>query len=106
MSLTSNGLFNPMNRFGFTKTQLLAYSADYADRQRVDCYVPTRNDVFKMPINELHPILVKWFTMAPTSLTPTEKQKNTVIALLKQRQDREQIAKQIERIAELAFNKK
>lgn len=106
MSLTSNGLFNPMNRFGFTKTQLLAYSADYADRQRVDCYVPTRNDVFKMPMNELQPILMKWFTMAPASLTPTVQQKNTVIALLKQRQDREHIAEQIHMIEVEAHTKK
>ena len=45
MSMTSNGLFAAMNRFGFTKQQLLAYSPFYADRTRVDCYIPTRHEV-------------------------------------------------------------
>jgi hypothetical protein len=96
MSLTSNGLFNPMNRFGYTKTQLLAYSCDYRDRSKVDFYIPTRNDVFSMPIQELQPILVRWFTAAPETLVPTEKQKRTVVSLLKQRKDRDQISGQIQ----------
>lgn len=101
MSLTSNGLFNPMNRFGYTKTQLLAYSCDYRDRSKVDFYIPTRNDVFKMPLQELQPILLRWFTDAPATLIPTEKQKRTVVSLLKLRRDRDQITGQIQEIESL-----
>lgn len=95
MSLTSNGLFNPMNRFGFTKAQLLAYSEHYKDRSKVECYIPTRNDVFKMPMQELMPVLQQWFTRAPPALVPSEQQKRTVVSLLKLRPDRDAIAADI-----------
>ncbi len=101
MSLTSNGLFNPMNRFGFRKEQLLAYSPDYKDRTKVDCYVPSRADVFRLPIGELQPILAKWFTDAPSELTPSDSQKNAVIELMKKRLDASEIAKQINEIESL-----
>lgn len=87
MSLTSNGLFSPMNRFGFHKDVLKAYSPDYADPDKVDCYVPTRAEVFKMQPEKLFPMLRKWFYHAPPDLTPSDEQKTAVIKLLRSRHD-------------------
>ncbi|MCG8667863.1 MAG: hypothetical protein MI867_00490 [Pseudomonadales bacterium] len=101
MSLTSNGLFNPMNRFGFHKDTLLSYSPDYKDKTKVDCYVPSRADVFRMPIDELKPILIKWFTKAPDILTPSDQQKESVLELMKKRRDADNIASEISDISSL-----
>lgn len=98
MSLTSNGLFNPMNRFGFHKDILMAYSPDYKDKEKVECYVPSRADVFRLPISELKPILKKWFKEAPESLVPSIDQKRTVIDLLKKRTDAKEIKNDISEI--------
>ena len=87
MSLTSNGLFSPMNRFGLHKDVLKAYSPDYADPEKVDCYVPTRAEVFQMAPEKLFPILRKWFYHAPRELSPSEAQKAEVINLLRRRFD-------------------
>ena len=101
MSLTSNGLFNPMNRFGFHKDTLLAYSPDYKDQTKVDCYVPSRADVFRMPMANLKPILVKWFTSAPKELTPSDSQKKAVVELLNKRKDADAIQSEIKEVETL-----
>lgn len=98
MSLTSNGLFNPMNRFGFTKQQLLAYSPDYADRTKVDFYVPTRNDVYKLPQDELVPLLERWISQAPAQLRPNPQQVRSVVMLIKLRKDYAAFASLISRL--------
>lgn len=101
MSLTSNGLFSPMNRFGIHKSVLMAYSPDYADPTKVECYVPTRAEVFKMPLRQLKPILCHWFQKAPQSLAASQEQKAAVIKLLKSRYDAEQNAAEITEIENL-----
>lgn len=98
MSLTSNGLFNVMNRFGYHKSRLLSYSSDYADRSKVDCYIPTRKEVYELPIAELQPIVANWFQNAPVELVPSEQQKKAVIALLRIRHDHAAIAENIQAI--------
>ena len=95
MSMTSNGLFAAMNRFGFTKEQLLAYSPFYADRTRVECYIPTRTEVYRMAIDELLPVLETWFGRAPEALRPSPQQIRQVIALLRTRHDKTGIAERI-----------
>lgn len=101
MSLTSNGLFSPMNRFGIHKNILLAYSPDYANPEKVECYVPTRTEVFKMPMAKLKPILLNWFSNAPTELEPAKDQKQAVIKLLKSRYDTAEIAEDIRELESL-----
>jgi LytS/YehU family sensor histidine kinase len=91
MSLTS-GLFNPKNRFGFHKAFLQAQSADFADRHKAPCYIPTRLEVYRMPMAELQPILQNWFNHAPAELAPSAQQRKAVMDLLRMRSDREQIA--------------
>ncbi len=98
MSLTSNGLFNPMHRFGIHKSVLLSYSKDFQDRNKVECYVPTRNDVFRLPLNELEPILTHWFTQAPPELTPNDKQRKAVTDLLRLRKDGQKFNKLISQL--------
>lgn len=91
MSLTSNGLFSPMNRFGIHHDVLKTYSPDYANADKVECYVPTRAEVFTWPAGKLFPVLRKWFYHAPPELAPTEVQKAEVIKLLRSRQDADEL---------------
>jgi hypothetical protein len=76
-----------MNRFGIHKNVLQAYSPDFADPDKVECYVPTRAEVFRMRGDKLFPILRKWFYHAPQELAPNEIQKQAVIKLLRSRPD-------------------
>lgn len=101
MSLTSNGLFHGQNRFGIHKDVLLAYSPDYKDRTKVDCYVPSRTEVFGMAIAELRPILEVWFTQAPEALTPSAAQKAEVLKLLRLRMDKNAIQADITALEQL-----
>lgn len=96
MSLTSNVLFSPMNRFGFHKDLLMKYSPEFKNKDKAPYYIPTRAEVFKMPIHELVPVLKHWFENAPKELRPSQKQKNDVIELLKKRRDAAEITEQIE----------
>lgn len=102
MSLTSNGLFHGQNRFGISKETLLAYSPDYTDPAKVDCYVPSRNDVFRMPMTTLVPILERWFTSAPLPLRPSPTQRREVLKLMRLRMDSDKIQAEIDAMAALA----
>lgn len=101
MSLTSNGLFSPMNRFGFHKRVLLQYSPHYADPAKVDCYIPTRAEVFRMRADSLFPLLQRWFTEAPEILAPSPEQKEAVLKLLRSRYDASAITGEIEELEKL-----
>lgn len=101
MSLTSNGLYSPMNRFGFHKRVLMAYSPDFADSTKVDCYIPTRAEVFRMDATALIPMLEHWFSHAPAVLTPNREQKEAVIKLLKTRYDAESLNQEIDALEQL-----
>lgn len=95
MSLTSNGLFHPKNRFGFHTELLKEFCPDYKDKHKAEYYIPTRAEVFQLKMEVLKPILVHWFTEAPDQLHPSPEQKSAVIALLKKRFDANKFVSEI-----------
>ncbi|MCG8313979.1 MAG: hypothetical protein MI976_12245 [Pseudomonadales bacterium] len=95
MSLTSNGLFHPKNRFGFHTDLLSGLCPDYQDRAKAECYIPTRAEVFQLKMTEIKPILIHWFKYSPEPLHPTAEQKQAVIELLKKRFDAQKCATDI-----------
>ena len=99
MSLTSNMKFRPTDRF-FSKPYLTKHSPHYTDKNRAQCYIPTRNEIYTAPVPKLQNLLDNWLNNTPAALMPGIKQRDALLFLLRARLDRKNIGDIIKRIEE------
>lgn len=75
------------DRFGVTVELMRQVIDEHRGIIRAGCYVPTRQEVATAEPALLESALIDWWWESPTTLIPTRRQVDEVIAILKARPD-------------------